>query len=107
MGSMGERGTEPSQTPLALGPDRQEERSMTSGERIIRLRRLQDAVTVCPTDLTTRCELASLLEELGRLEEALFNWKAVLACNPNHLNAWEGAARCREELARSCPRTYE
>ncbi|MEW6246893.1 MAG: hypothetical protein AB1555_09305 [Nitrospirota bacterium] len=78
---------------------------MTAGERSSRLRRLQDAVTICPTDLTTRCELASLLEVLNQKEEALFHWKAILACNPNHLEAWEGVARCREKLARGLPRT--
>lgn len=106
MGSMGERGTETSQAPLPVEPDHQEEQSVTAGERSARLRQLQDAVAVCPTDLTIRCELASLLEVLNQTEEALFHWKAILACNPNHLEAWEGVARCREEMARLFPHTY-
>ncbi len=102
---MGERGTEASQAPLSLEPDHQEEQAVTAGERSVRLRRLQDTVAVCPTDLATRCELANLLEELGRPEEAMRHWKAILTCNPNHLEAWEGVARCREKLARGLPCT--
>ncbi len=105
MDVMGARGIEASQAPLSREADHHEEQSVTAGERRIRLRRSQDAVAVCPADLTTRCELASLLEELGQPEEALFNWKVILACNPNHLEAWEGVARCREKLARGLPRT--
>ncbi len=39
---------------------------------------------------------ATLLEKLEQPEEALFNWNAVLACNPNSLKAREGLARCRQ-----------
>jgi cytochrome c-type biogenesis protein CcmH/NrfG len=63
---------------------------------ITRIGQLQDALAVCPSDLSARSELAALLEKLGQLEEALFNWNAVLTCDPNSLNAREGVARCRQ-----------
>jgi Flp pilus assembly protein TadD len=70
-------------------------------ERSARVRRLQDALLVCPTDIVVRCELATLLEELGEPAEALSNWQAVLACDPNNLKAWEGLARCHRRIGRS------
>ena len=70
-------------------------------EWIIRLTRLQEMLAVCPTDVSTRRELAMLLERLDQPEEALFNWNAVLACNANDLKAREGAARCRRRTGRS------
>lgn len=69
-------------------------------EWIARIGRLQDALAVCPTDILARSELAILLEQLGQPEEALFNWSAVLACDPNSLNAREGVARCRQRTGR-------
>ncbi len=101
---MGERETGKRQTPFSLGPDPPQEQSSTTEERQSQLQRLQETVTVCPTDLGTRCELATLLEKLGQPVEALCHWKAVLACNPNHLEAWEGVARCREKLAQALQR---
>ena len=71
-----------------------------SEEWIARIGRLQDALAVCPADILARSELATLLEQLGQLEEALFNWNAVLACDPNSLKAREGVARCRERTGR-------
>jgi cytochrome c-type biogenesis protein CcmH/NrfG len=68
----------------------------TIDEKVARLTELQEALTLCPTDIVARQELAALLERLGQHEEALFNWKAVLACDPNSLNAREGVARCRQ-----------
>ena len=54
----------------------------------------------CPgglsSDILARSELATLLEQLGQPEEALCNWNAVLACDPNSLKAREGVARCRQ-----------
>lgn len=70
-------------------------------EWILRITRLQESVAVCPTDILARGELATLLEQLDQPEEALFNWNAVLACNPNDLKAREGVARCRRRLGRS------
>jgi hypothetical protein len=67
---------------------------------IARIGRLQDALAVCPTDVLARCELATLLEKLGQPEEALCNWNAVLACDPNSLIAREGVARCRQRTGR-------
>jgi cytochrome c-type biogenesis protein CcmH/NrfG len=67
----------------------------SNDEWVAELIRLQDALTLCPADLLTRCELAVMLEQLDQHEEALFHWKAVLACNPNSLTAREGVARCR------------
>ncbi len=71
-----------------------------SGEWVTRLTRLQDALTLCPHDLSARGHLAALLERLGQHEEALFNWNAVLACDPRSLKAREGVARCRERSGR-------
>lgn len=67
---------------------------------------LQDRLAICPTDILTRCELAIMLEELAQHEEALFNWKAVLACDPNNLKAREGIARCRKRTGRPLQSMY-
>ncbi len=64
------------------------------------LQQLLDALVLCPTDIATRCELASLLEQLGQHEEALVNWNAVLTSDPNNLTAREGANRCRQRMGR-------
>ena len=64
-------------------------------EWITRIGQLQDVLAICPSDILAGSELAILLEQLGQLEEALCYWKAVLACDPNSLNAREGVARCR------------
>ena len=64
-------------------------------EWIARIGELQGVLSVCPTDILAGSELATLLEQLGQLEEALCHWNAVLACDPNSLNAREGVARCR------------
>jgi hypothetical protein len=67
-----------------------------SGEDwVARLTRLQELVTACPSDILSRCELAVILETLGQYQEALFNWREVLACEANNLKAREGMARCR------------
>ena len=71
-----------------------------SEDRITRVTQLQHSLTVCPADIMTRCELAALLEELEQHKEALFNWKAVLACDPNNLKAREGLARCWQQAGR-------
>lgn len=71
-----------------------------SEEWVARLTRLEEAVTLCPTDILLRCDLATLLERLGQHEEALFNWSAVLAYDPNSLKAREGIARCRRQAGR-------
>lgn len=68
---------------------------------VARLRQLTDRLVHCPADVTTRCELAILLEDLGEYEEALVNWKAVLSSEPNNLVAREGSVRCRQWLGRS------
>ena len=66
---------------------------MPNESSIDRLTELQKLLAVCPTDILARCDLASLLEELGQHEEALVNWKAVVASDPNNLKAWEGMTR--------------
>ncbi len=72
-----------------------------SGDELMaRLSQLQETLAVCPTDLSARSELATLLERLDQPEEALFNWKAVLACDSNNLVAREGIARCRKRIGR-------
>ncbi len=65
---------------------------------IDRAARLEKLLTICPRDILIRCDLASVLEELGQHEEALFNWKAVLADDSNNLKAREGMARCRRRI---------
>jgi hypothetical protein len=64
-------------------------------ERSEHINRLRGSLAVCPTDILARCELAALLEEIGQHEEALFNWRMALTCDPNSLVAREGFARCR------------
>ena len=59
---------------------------------------LQTRMTDCPTDTLTRCTLASLLEDLEQLEEALCHWNAVLLYDPNSLKAQAGEARCRQRI---------
>lgn len=73
---------------LPMDPRRIEERSD-------HINRLRGSLAVCPTDIVARSRLAALLEEVGQHEEALFNWKMVLTCDPNSLEAREGFARCR------------
>lgn len=73
---------------------------VSSEDWIARIGRLQDALAICPADISVRCELATLLEQLGQPEEALCNWNAVLACDPNSLKAREGVARCRQRTGR-------
>jgi cytochrome c-type biogenesis protein CcmH/NrfG len=64
-----------------------------------RIRRLEDVLAVCPTEILARCELATLQEELSRPGDALLNWKTVLNCDPNNLQAREGVARCQRNQA--------
>ncbi|HRB81942.1 MAG TPA: hypothetical protein PK614_06725 [Nitrospira sp.] len=73
---------------------------VSSEEWIARISRLQDTLTVCPTDVLARCELATLLEKLEQPEEALVHWQVVLSCDSNSLNAREGVARCRLQAGR-------
>ena len=75
-------------------------RYVPSEEWIARISRLQDTLTVCPTDVLARCELATLLEKLEQPEEALVHWQVVLSCDSNSLNAREGVARCRLQAGR-------
>lgn len=64
---------------------------------------LQTRLTDCPTDTTTRCALASLLEELGQPEEALCHWNAVLVYDPDSQKARAGVARCRQRIGQPLP----
>lgn len=73
---------------------------MPNESSIDRLTELQKLLAVCPTDIHARCDMASLLEDLGLHEEALSNWKAVVAFDPNNLKAWEGMTRCRKRTGR-------
>lgn len=68
---------------------------------LAQLQELSDALVLCPTDITARCELAALHERLDQHEEALVNWNAVLTYDPNNLIAREGSARCRQRMDRS------
>lgn len=61
---------------------------------------LQEALAACPVDIQARYELARLLEDIGRPDEALFNWRSILTSHPNSLMAREGVVRCREQIGR-------
>ena len=75
-------------------------RDPTNEEWIARTTELQEALAACPADLAARSELATLLEQLDQPEDALLNWNAILASAPNHLQAREGATRCRRRMGR-------
>ena len=66
-------------------------------KRCERLAELQQLLAISPGDVRARCDLAGLLEELGLVDEALSNWRAVLDFDPNNLVAREGVNRCRTE----------
>jgi hypothetical protein len=66
----------------------------------VRLARLQELLTACPSDILSRCELAALLETMEMYEEALVNWKVVIDRDANHLKAREGVVRCRRKTGR-------
>jgi len=59
---------------------------------------MQTRLTDCPTDTLRRCALASLLEELGKPEEALCHWNAALVYDPDNLKAREGMVRGRQRI---------
>lgn len=69
-------------------------------DRFIRLARLHELLTVCPSDILSRCELAGILEVMEMYEEALANWNAVIECDANNLKAREGVARCHRHAGR-------
>jgi len=69
-------------------------------EQKARIRQLQKSLAACPVDILVRYELATLQEEIGQPVEALFNWRAVLARDPNSLKAREGVVRCRQHIGR-------
>ena len=66
-----------------------------AGVRNQYINRLRASLAVCPADIRSRCELATLLEEIGQHEEALFHWMMALMCDSDSLVAREGFARCR------------
>jgi hypothetical protein len=69
-------------------------------EWITRITWLQEALAVCPADISARSELATLLEQLDQPDKALLNWNVILASDPNNLQAREGVARCRSRTLR-------
>jgi hypothetical protein len=71
-------------------------KTCTADEWIEQVGTLHRALEVCPADLNARRALATLLEELQEWDGALFNWRRILAYDPNSLDAWEGMARCRK-----------
>ena len=68
-------------------------------KRIERLAELHKLLRIAPTDVTTRCALALLLEELDLPDEASCHWKRILDFDPNNLTAREGVNRCRKNRA--------
>lgn len=79
---------------------RQTRESPATEERRARILYLQDTLAVCPVDIRARYELATRLENIGRSDEALFNWRAILASQPNSLMAREAVVRCRQQIGR-------
>lgn len=77
------------------------EAGVPAEERRARILYLQEALAACPVDIRARYELAALLEDIGRPDEALFNWRTILASHPNSLMAREGVVRCREQIGRT------
>ena len=71
-------------------------KATTTNEWIGQVSALHRALELCPADLTARSKLAVLLEGLEEWDGALFNWRRILAYDPNNLQAWEGMARCRK-----------
>jgi hypothetical protein len=63
----------------------------------VRLSRLQGLLTACPSDILSRCELATLLEAMDLCEEALVHWKVVIDLDANSLIAREGLVRCHQK----------
>lgn len=76
------------------------EEAFAAEEWKARVLQLQDFLAVCPRDILARCELATLLEENGQSDVALYNWRVVLVSNPNSLKAREGIVRCRQQIGR-------
>ena len=70
-------------------------RNPSEEELIARITWLQETLAVCPANISARSELATLLELVGKPEEALLNWNEILVFNPNNLNVREGVARCQ------------
>ncbi len=64
---------------------------------LVRLARLQELLTACPSDILSRCELAALLETMEMCEEALVHWKVVIDLDANSLIAREGLVRCQQK----------
>ena len=67
---------------------------------IVRLTRLQELLTACPSDILSRGELAVMLETMEMYEEALVNWKTLIERDANNLKAREGIVRCRQKTGR-------
>jgi tetratricopeptide (TPR) repeat protein len=98
---VGKKANQKRSTSIAVKAERPVEppallRHALREEWIARIGQLQDALAVCPANILASSELATLFEQLGQPEEALCHWNAVLACDPNSLNAREGVARCRQ-----------
>ena len=66
----------------------------------LRIGLLRERIRVCPRDLSTQSELASILERVGSHDVALAMWRRVLRQDSNNLKAWEGIKRCRLRLAK-------
>lgn len=69
-------------------------------DQFVRLARLQELLTACPSDILSRCELAAILETMEMYEEAVVNWKVAIESDANNLTAREGVVRCRQKTGR-------
>lgn len=80
-------------------PDREAcARRLPNQDWIAQFRQLSDSRVGCPSDIVVRCTLATMFEQLHQYEVAVLHWHAVLLFDPNHRNAQEGSARCRQRM---------
>ncbi|MEQ9199364.1 MAG: tetratricopeptide repeat protein, partial [Rhodospirillales bacterium] len=64
------------------------------GQRGAAMRTLNAALSVDKTDTTARTELAGLLDDLGRQDEARKHYRTVTEQDPENAGAWLRFARC-------------
>lgn len=77
-----------------FGEPRLPKNNLSNQELIDRITELQKTVADCPADFSTRSELATLLEQVNKPEEALAYWAEILAFDPKNLKVREGVVRC-------------
>ena len=80
-------------------PDREARTSSLPNQYwVMQFRQLSDSRVRCSSDIVVRCTLATMFEQLHQDDVAVLHWHAVLLFDPNHRNAQEGSARCRQRM---------